>query len=399
MSRHDFPPDEFAERRQRIWERLREKNLDWFLIFHPASIHWLTGAEAKSYQTFQCLIVDARRERLTMFTREAERNEFADDAIIDELRTWGTSSAPDPVEAFLPLVRQFGLHGSSKIGMEVPAYYLHALHYHRLAPLVSSANAAKHDNLVHNLRLVKSPREIAYLREAARIADMSLGAIAQSLAPGRSELEIAAELYHAILSSGGDVPAVPSNIVSGCRAGHSHGSPSARRLAAGDVGNVEYCVSYKRHAVSIGRQFCIGKPSVRVRKITAIVQHALEACLAEIAVGVSAAVPYWAAEKVLTDAGLARHRVHTMGYSLGSAFPPATGGPLQLAPESRYMLQAGMVLSICPNVFIHEERLGVRIVDNVLITDTGAEVLSQFPRDLIIVDDRDLHSPPAGSSC
>jgi Xaa-Pro dipeptidase len=385
MSRDDFPPEEFAERRRRLFQAMEEIGLDWFLIFHPTSIHWLTGAEAKSYQAFQCLVADARGGRLTMFTREAERNESADEALVDDLHSWGAAGAADPVDSFLGLADRLGMREAQNIGMEVPAYYLHPHHYLRLLRSFA-AGPREHPNLVHDLRFVKSPREIAYLREAARIADVSIGVVARSLAVGRSELDIAAELYHSILSSGGDVPAVPPNIVSGPRAAHSHGGPSARRLAPGDFGNAEYCVPYKRHTVSIGRQFAIGEPTARMRELTAVVREATDACIAAIGDGVPASAPHAAALKVIEAAGLAPYRVHTTGYAVASAFPPATGEPLHLAANSGYTLRSGMMLSICPNVFIQEERLGARIVDNVLVTDTGAEILSTFPRDLIVVE-------------
>src|SRR5579864_9332111 len=100
MSKRDFSVDEFASRRSRVREAIRNAGLDWLLIFHPVSIHWLTGSDAKSYQEFQCLLISARPGPIAVLTREGERNEFRDDALVDEIRTWGGGEPEDPVAAF-----------------------------------------------------------------------------------------------------------------------------------------------------------------------------------------------------------------------------------------------------------------------------------------------------------
>ena len=62
MSKHDFSAEEFATRRSRVREAIGAAGLDWFLLFHPVSIRWLTGSDAKSYQEFQCLLISAKPE-------------------------------------------------------------------------------------------------------------------------------------------------------------------------------------------------------------------------------------------------------------------------------------------------------------------------------------------------
>jgi Xaa-Pro dipeptidase len=76
--------------------------------------------------------------------------------------------------------------------------------------------------------------------------------------------------------------------------------------------------------------------------------------------------------------------VHTTGYGLAPGFPPSWGEPLHMLNDSPYMLAAGMVLTVEPPVFIAEERLGARLIDNVLVTEEGAERLTGFSRALIV---------------
>jgi Xaa-Pro dipeptidase len=100
--------------------------------------------------------------------------------------------------------------------------------------------------------------------------------------------------------------------------------------------------------------------------------------------GVPATVPHRAARAVIGEAGLEPYRVHTSGYALGPGFPPSWAEPLHMIGDSPHVLKAGMVVTIEPPVFIGAEGLGARIIDNVLVTPTGAEVLAQTPRDLIV---------------
>src|SRR3954468_12206766 len=95
MSKHDFPAEEFASRRARVREAIGREGLDWLLVFHPVSIHWLTGSDAKSYQEFQCLLISAAEGPLCGLTRDGERDEFRDDSFVDQISPWGGAS-PTP---------------------------------------------------------------------------------------------------------------------------------------------------------------------------------------------------------------------------------------------------------------------------------------------------------------
>lgn len=385
MSKHDFSAAEFASRTTRVREALRNAGLDWLIAFHPVSIHWLTGSDAKSYQEFQCLLISAQPGPITVLTREGERNEFQDDALVDQLLTFGGPEPEDPIQAFERLADSMGLR-NSRVGIEVPAYYLHPQHYVRIKQCLGSALVAEPTDLIHDLKLVKSPAELAYLREAARIADTAMTVFADSLTEGATELELAGKVYHSLLTSGSGLAASPINLVSGERSSFSHGAPTHRPLRQGDFGSIEYGATYKRYTSTIGRQFCLGQPTPRMRELYDIVRRASDACIAEIRAGVPAIVPHEAAKRVIAAAGLDHGRVHTSGYGLAPGFPPTWGEPLHMFGGSRYTLQAGMVVTVEPPVFLGDEFLGARIIDNVLVTPDGAEVLSRFPRGLMVIE-------------
>ena len=385
MSKHDFTADEFNSRRQRAREAIGAAGLDWLLVFHPVSIRWLTGSDAKSYQEFQCLLISARPGPIVVLTRDGERNEFRDDALVDELHSYGGGEPEDPIEAFAALAKSRRLH-EARIGMEVPAFYLHPHHYLRIRQLFGEALIAEPTNLILDLTLVKSAQEVQYIREAARIADLAMARFVRSLAIGRSELELAGEVYQELLTSGSGLAASPINLVSGDRSCFSHGAPTSRRLRQGDFGNIEFGATFNRYTATIGRQFCMGQPSARMVEVYDVVRQASDACLANVRAGVPAFVPHEAAKRVIADAGLNHGRVHLSGYGLAPGSPPSWAEPLYLFGGSSTVLQAGMVITIEPPVFLGEERLGARLIDNVMVTATGYELLTQFPRDLIVME-------------
>src|SRR5262245_46032748 len=84
MSKHDFTKEEFAGRLTRTRAAMEQAGLDWLLLIHPVSIRWLIGQDNKSYTAFQCLPISVKPNKLAIFTRDMERNEFEADSMADE---------------------------------------------------------------------------------------------------------------------------------------------------------------------------------------------------------------------------------------------------------------------------------------------------------------------------
>ncbi|MEO9227620.1 MAG: Xaa-Pro peptidase family protein [Devosia sp.] len=385
MSRFDFTRAEFGERHARLVSAMHAGKLDWLVVIHPASIHWLTGSEAKSYQEFQCLLFGADEGAAAIFARAGEVNELEADALVARVVGWGGGIAEDPIAALAPLVAQLGLIGR-RIGLEVVGYYLHPYHYQALLDLFGRDCVVDASAVVGDAKLVKSPAEVAYIREAAAFADQGMAEFRHRLREGVSELELAGQVMGSLLVNGSGIAASPINLVSGPRSAFSHGAPTPRRLAMGDAGNIEFGATSHRYTSTIGRQFSVGPPSARARDLYDIVRRASDEMIAEIADGVPAIHIHEIACAVIADAGLDAFRVHLSGYSLGPSFAPSWAEPLHMLNGSRYVLQAGMVVTIEPPVFIGGENLGARIIDNVLVTESGAELLARDPRELIVAD-------------
>jgi Xaa-Pro dipeptidase len=385
MSKHDFTPVEFADRLARLRSGIDAAGLDWLLVLHPVSIRWLIGQDTKSYTVFQCLPVSARPGKLTMFTRGTERAEFAADTMAEELRCYGGGEPEDPMQAFARFADEFGLR-NARVGMEMPGGYLHPLHYLQLKAMLGDALVQESSGLVTTLRAVKSPAELDYIRQASDISAIALQALIGAVAEGRSELELAAVAYHALLSNGSGLPASTMNLMTGERSAFALGAPTERTMRRGDTGLVEMGAARRRYTATLGRQWTLGPASQRLRDLHAVILEASDACQSEMRAGVRAIVPHEAATRVIARAGLDQYRAHTTGYGMAPGFPPSWGESPNMFGGSTDILRAGMVVSVEPAVFLPAEGLGVRLIDNVVITETGTELLSRTPRDLIIVD-------------
>lgn len=385
MSKSDFSAEEFADRHRRVRAKMAAEGIDLLLAFHPTNIQYLIGSRAKSYQEFQVLFFPLEEAPLTILMRLAEVPELTDHSLAEDVRGWGGREPEDPVEAFAAILRDKG-YLKRRIGLEVPDFYMHPYSYLRIKDLLGDALCLDASLLVHDLKLVKSPAELAYIREAADIADAAMKTAAETIAEGVSEMEVAGEVYRTLLSRGSDLPASPMNFVTGERTCYGHGAPSPRKIRPDDFMHIEYGAAVKRYCATIGRHFCLGEPTPRMRELHTVVREACDACIAEVRPGVPAAGPHRAAKKVIEAAGFDRYRLHTTGYGIAPGYPPSWGEYIHFFADSSYTLEAGMMLSVEPPVFIHEEKLGARLIDDILVTENGAEILSSFTRDLVVID-------------
>jgi len=384
MSKHDFERSEFDQRQTRTRRAMEQAGLDALLVVSPVNINWLIGCRAKGYQEYQVLFFPLAPDPLTLLTRLCEVPMVSDQSLAEDVRGWGGRDPEDPIDATAAILREKGWLGR-RIGLEVPPFVLNAYHYLALRDLLGDALVAEPNDLIENLKLAKSPAELAYMRRAAEMADAGMRSAQEMLAADKTQCEVAAEMHRTVMSLGSEIPASPMNFLSGDESCYAHDMPSERVLEAGDFIHIQFGTAYRRYHTTIGRQFAIGDPGGRAREIYDIVREACDAAIAELGAGVAASVAHRAAKRVISGAGLEHGRLHSSGYGIAPGFPPYWGDAVNLTDDDTHMLEAGMVVAVEPPLFIHEERLGARLVDNMLITDSGAEFMSRFTRDLVVV--------------
>jgi Xaa-Pro dipeptidase len=384
MSKHDFPLTEFQDRHSRVRAAMERAGIDLLVVVAPIHINYLIGTPAKGYQEFEALLFTLEPGPLVMVTRLPEVPMMMAESLAEEVRGWGGREPEDPVAALGVIMKEKGYLGR-RVGLEVPYYYLHPYEHRKLVDLLGDSLVMDATEIIGRIKLTKSAAEIAYTRRAAQILDKAMVTCIASIAEGKTEREVSAEIHHTLLASGSDIPSSPMNFLTGPRSAYAHAEPSDRVIQPGDFMHIQFGAHYRRYCCTIGRQLCLGKPTARMGEVYRVAREAGDACIAAMRAGVPATVPHEVAKTVIAEAGMDRYRLHMTGYAVGAAFPPSWVEPLVLESGCPFTLEAGMVIAVEPPLFGLEDGLGVRIIDNVLVTETGVEYLSQTTRDLIIL--------------
>jgi Xaa-Pro aminopeptidase len=232
-----------------------------------------------------------------------------------------------------------------------------------------------------DLYLRKTPEEIAGIRRANRVADVGLQAFFANLRPGVAEAEVAAEVESAIYRQIGRdgifhsrgwamVQSGPNSADAG-RFNRSTG----RHLENGDLVVIELATCVNGYWSDLTRTAAVGSPKAEAQKILATVKGAQQAAVDGVRPGVSAAEVDALARDKIAAQGLSSFFTHHTGHHVGFRYHDP--GFLILPGESA-KLEPGMVITIEPGVYVPERGAGARIEDNVLVTESGHEVLSRI---------------------
>lgn len=280
--------------------------------------------------------------------------------------------------AFRRATQALGLDGK-RIGVEPRQLRLLEFRYVRAgAPESDYPDASE---VLSSLRLRKDQTEVEAMRRAVKIAQDALEATIPLIKIGMTEKELSSELVVQLLKHGSD-PEMPfAPIVSGGpNAANPHASPSERKLQGGDLLVVDWGATYDGYISDLTRTFAVGEVDDEYKKIHEIVQEANAAGRAAGKPGVPCANVDKAARDVIESAGYGEFFTHRTGHGIGMEGheePYMRGDNMQL-------LEPGMAFTVEPGIYL-PNRNGVRIEDNVVITETGADVLSDMPREIRVV--------------
>jgi Xaa-Pro dipeptidase len=378
-----FSKEELAARRAASIKALQQRGLDGLLMFRQESMYYLTGYDTFGYVFFQCLYLGADG-RVMLLTRAPDLRQAQHTSDIPDIRVWVDGPEASPATDLKEILKSFGV-GGKKLGVEWEAYGLTARNGMRLqAAFDGFATLVDASDLVSRQRLVKSPAELAYVRKAAELADLSLDEAHRLAAPGVSEADILAAMQSVIIRGGGDDPANEFIIGSGNDALLCRYKTGRRTLEAQDQLTLEFAGVYRHYHSCLMRTIPIGKPPAKQIEMHKVAVEALEACKAALKPGRPIGEVFDAHARVLDKAGYQAHRMNATGYSLGAVFAPNWmdwpmfyhGNPELAAP--------GQVYFIHMIIFDSAAGLAMTSGQTVLVTEGAAEVLSKRSTDLVV---------------
>jgi len=380
-----FAADELAARRKAAAEGLADSGFDGLLMFRQESMYYLTGYDTFGYVFFQCLYMGADGETLTLLTRTPDVRQAEHTSMIPDVRVWYDAEGVDPAEDLKGILEEHGCRGE-RLGIETDAYGLTGYNLKRVeAALSGFCELVEASDLVTRLRMVKSPAEIGYVREAARLADLGLDRAVGVAAPGVFEGEVLAALQGAIFEGGGDFPANEVIIGSGPRALLFRYAAGMRRMDPVDQLSLEWAGSYRHYHAAMMRTLAVGEASSYQRHLHSVVREALEEMTGALTPGRPVGEVDDAHRRVLDSAGLEKHRYAACGYSLGTTFSPNWMDRPMLFSGNTVPAEPGMVFFLHCVVADSERGVAMSLGRTCLVTDAGREVLSRRPLDLIIV--------------
>ena len=361
--------DRRGQRLESLLSRLGDEGLDALVVSHPPNIRYLTGFSGSAGLLFVCrqgvlFITDFRYDTQC-------RGEIGTLAriVIDGTGTWERLLKLLPE---YPLVRSVGFEGHVVTVREAERLSGEEAGSWRFQPKT---------DLVESLRVAKAPEEVDAIRAAGSVATAALEEASAGMGPGLTELEIAALLEAALRRHGSEDYPFPSIIASGPRAALPHARTSARVLGRGDFLLIDFGAVVDGYVSDVTRTFVVGAPpDGRQSEVFEVVRRAQQAALDGLHSGLTGKQGDALARDVIAAAGHGAAFGHSLGHGLGLEVHEAP----RLARTVEQALPSGAVVTVEPGVY-YSGWGGVRIEDDVVLDPRGATLLTQFPRDLLVL--------------
>ena len=270
-----------------------------------------------------------------------------------------------------------GEHTIKKLGFEEnDMTYGDYLRYNEALHAVLVPMQAKIDAF----RATKEPWEIELMRKAQAITDQTFSELCKIIQAGMTEKELEAELLYRLYKHGAEGPSFDPMVVSGPNTSLPHGVPGERKLEFGDFITMDFGCIYGGYCSDMTRTVALGFVSEEMDKVYKTVLKAQLAGIAATKAGVAGRDIDGAARKVIADAGYGDYFGHGYGHSLGILIHEAPNANTR----NDQPMPAGAVVSAEPGIYL-PGKFGVRIEDVTVITETGCEVLTKSPKNLIIL--------------
>jgi Xaa-Pro dipeptidase len=355
-----------------VW--LKENDTAFAFIQGKATLFYLTGFRCEPHERLVSLLVFQDHEPC-LVTPNMETSLIRQTGWTYPLI--GYSDQENPWELISNFLSSRKLEGTN-IGIEKEL--LTVSRAEQLKALAPELNFINCEDTIMKLRLIKSNKEIAILKEAAALADFGVEVGVHALQTGRTEMDITAMIEFELKRKGISEMAFGTLVLSGEQSANPHGKPKMKSLQKGEFVLFDLGVVLEGYCSDITRTVAFGNITSEQKQIYETVLTAQKATLNLCQKGAILGDLDRKARSIITDAGYGSYFPHRIGHGLGTEVHELPS----LHENNQDQLQTGMTFTVEPGIYIPKIG-GVRIEDDVLITEDGHECLTHYPKELLII--------------
>ncbi len=364
----------YGERLARLQQELMARNLSALAVLPGTNLMYLTGLSFHLMERPTVLLVPAEGQP-ALVAPVLEKDKLNDPPFPMTVHTYSDGEGSDAafMAAFdaLPEVPE----------LAVEYLVMRVLELRLVQRRVPNAIITDAGPVFDALRQVKTADEIEQMRQAINLTEDALREVVDQVRPGMTEREIAGMLTRALMERGGGPMPFEPIVLAGDRAALPHGTPSDRAVQEGDVLLIDFGSSVGGYVSDITRTFAVGKPlEGRSRAVYEAVKAANAAGRAAAKPGVAAQEVDRAARPIIADAGFGEYFVHRTGHGIGLSAHEAP----YMVEGNDTVLEPGMAFTVEPGIYIPGE-IGVRIEDDLIVTEDGVESLTRYGRDPVVI--------------
>jgi len=261
------------------------------------------------------------------------------------------------------------LEADSKVGVQVNS--LTKDDYEFFNKILKGELVNINDSLIPEVFYGLFPEEIKYQRKVSKIADYACIAVREAMEERISEYELAAVAEYEMRRRGAEVTSFNTIISTGPRSAYSHGYPTERKLKKNELLLVDLGPQIKGYAADETRTYLFGKNSKKEKMLNAV-NESVEKVIQNIQPGVPCKELDAISRKVLKNKGFPDYP-HSLGHPISGFLVP------NISKNSEHILKPGMLFTVEPGIYLPEYG-GVRMEENIVVTEDGFEQLTESPR-------------------
>jgi Xaa-Pro dipeptidase len=388
-----FPTEAYLERIRNTKKQMTAAGIDVLIVCDPANMNYLTGYDGWSFYVPQAVVLSLDAEQPVWIGRGmdasgAKHTTFLNaEHIIGYPDDYVQSAVKHPMNFVAEQIKRRGWDNRS-IGVEMDAYYFSARGFAELRQDLPRANFKDGNLLVSWVRIVKSDREIEYMKQAGKISEKVMQTALDNLSPGARECDVVAAVYQAQIAGtaeyGGDYPAIVPMMPTGEKTSAPHLTWTDASYESEQAVNLELAACRHRYHAPLARTAYLGKnPPDRLMRLAEHTVEGLNLTLAALKPGMICEEVEMVWRNHIAKAGLEKES--RIGYSMGLNYPPDWGEhTASLRPGDKTVLSPNMTFHMILGMWM--DNYGFECSESFRITANGCETFADFPRQLFVID-------------